>query len=260
MSKKIGIIAAVIVSSIVLALVLHALSKKKKPHVETTAARTTAARTTAARTTAARTTAASRSKIFIGPNGSRVEMMEAGASNPTTMISEGQSSTIRTYAADAFPEKIRYFDPMPSHIQGTQQYMSAVMFREEVEAASYVFVVDTATATSSEVAGAMNKIVDNIWVLPPLENLKFYDDATSMFTRPPLKMENGKMYALPPGAVNDTNIPYYEVSTTTTLMSRIAWTTAMYHLKHDMEKPVFVDIEVAGLTVGEIKNNLESMF
>jgi hypothetical protein len=34
----------------------------------------------------------------------------------------------------------------------------------------------------------------------------------------------------------------------------------MYHLKHDMEKPVFVDIEVAGLTVGEIKNNLESMF
>ena len=105
----------------------------------------------------------------------------------------------------------------------------------------------------------MNKLVDNLWGLPVSGMKTMYDEVTEIFGRPVLRVENDKMYMLPYGesAAKDKTLGYFETTTSVTSLTRIAISTAVYYRYHEMEKPIFVDIDVPGLTLGEIKDNMQ---
>jgi len=179
--------------------------------------------------------------ITIGPEGSHVEMMEANS-----------TGTSDTGSLDEYPttlQKISYFDPMPPTISTVNHlYMALSMDKGNK-------VVDTETATKTDIENAMNKIVDNVWGFPEASVKAQWNLLVEALGGVlPLKIKDGKLLC-----VQTKNLQtYYEVTTKNNMMVQIALLTAYYYRSHNMTKPRFIDIKIPKLTVKQIMANMFS--
>ena len=177
--------------------------------------------------------------ITIGPEGSHVEMMEA---NSAPSSASGIDEPI-IYPTTL--QKISYFDSIPPTISTVNELYMAI------QNGMGNVVVDTATATKTEIEDAMNKLVDNVWGFPEAPIKAEWNSIVALLGAPPLKIEDGQMFVLNP----KRDMKYFEVTTKTHMMVQIALQTAMLSRANNMTKPRFTDIEIPKLTIRQIMDN-----
>jgi len=193
--------------------------------------------------------------ISVNANGATVEYMTGGLQNENMNIKE----TI--WYSRATPEQIQ----AAANETGDVDAITRTFFPQKCLGELCAFV-DTANASSTDIADAMNRIVTNVYAVPMDHVRRWYENVNQQINRrmqesnipavSAFKITNGRlnmfsMSAMDYQPVNNTNFPLSYIALMTAVASR---------LDEDLPRPNFVNVEPSASQLGEVRNTYLTTF